>query len=346
MSDTALADRSHHIDLPYCPRPHFLPVHESTKRFKLIVAHRRAGKTVALVNTLIVAALGNHRREPPPRYGYVAPSFDMAKDLAWNCVKQYTQTIPKMEFLEGELTARFPNGATIRLYGGTLAYERMRGLYFDGIILDEFALLHPSAFTSVIRPCLADYRGFAVVSGTASGQDHFYDLKLKAEEDPNWQVFEIPITATGSDALSPQEVEEMRSDMSPEEFAREMLGSFDAPVAGAYYSEAINALQSQGRVTKVPPDPNTGVITAWDLGMRHLQVVWLFQVAGRELHWIDYIEGSGKPLSHYAELLALKAKVGKFSYRAHLLPHDVEVRELSTGHSRKHELVNPGGLVG
>ena len=61
-------------------------------------------------------------------------------------------------------------------------------------------------------------------------------------------------------------------------------------------------------------------------------------MAGRELHWIDYIEGRGKSLSHYADLLAIKAKVGGFSYRAHLLPHDVEVKELATGHSRKHEL--------
>ena len=71
-------------------------------------------------------------------------------------------------------------------------------------------------------------------------------------------------------------------------------------------------------------------------------MIWLFQVCGRELHWIDYIEGSGKTLSHYTDLLAIKAKVGGFSYRAHLLPHDVEVKELTTGYSRRHELV---GLV-
>ena len=73
--------------------------------------------------------------------------------------------------------------------------------------------------------------------------------------------------------------------------------------------------------------------------MRHLQCVWLFQLAGREVHWLDYIEGSGKKLSHYTDLLMLKAKTGHFTYKAHLLPHDVEVRELSTGFSRRHELV-------
>ena len=79
----------------------------------------------------------------------------------------------------------------------------MRGIYLDGAVLDEYPLLHPSAFTSVVRPCLADYRGFAIVSGTAAGEDHFHALKLKAEDDPNWAIFDIPVTSTGDSALSP-----------------------------------------------------------------------------------------------------------------------------------------------
>jgi hypothetical protein len=304
-----------------------------------VVAHRRAGKTVALVNQLIRAANSNDRANPPPRYAYIGPSFDAAKDLVWGYLKHYTRAIPGVRYLEGELSVTLPNGATIRLYGGALAYERMRGIYLDGAVLDEYPLLHPSAFTSVVRPCLADYRGFAIVSGTAAGEDHFHALMLRAEDDPNWDVFSIPVTDTGDTALAPDEVEEMRRDMSPDEFAREMLCSFQAPVEGAYYQEAINALQLQNRVTKVSADLNTSVITCWDLGIRHLQVIWLFQICGRELHWIDYIEGRGKALSYYVDLLGIKAKANGFAYRAHLLPHDVEVKELTTGYSRRHELV-------
>ena len=172
-----------------------------------------------------------------------------------------------MEFLEGELTCKFPTGAQIRLYGGALAYERMRGIFLDGCVMDEFALLHPQVFTSVVRPALADYQGFAIVSGTASGLDHFYELKQRADDEPGWDVFEIPVTKTGNDALKPEEVEEMRSDMSPEEFGREMLCSFEAPVAGAYYSDALNALQSQNRVTKVSVGPQH--LGHHRLGFRH-----------------------------------------------------------------------------
>jgi hypothetical protein len=254
-------------------------------------------------------------------------------------LKHYTSTIPDVKYLEGELAIVLPNRASIRLYGGALSAERIRGIYLDGCVCDEFPLLSPTAWTSIIRPALGDYRGFAIISGTSNGQDHFFDLKMRAEADSEtWDVFVIPVTDTGEIALSRQEVSDMRKDMSSAEFAREMLCSFDAPVEGAYYEEALNALALQKRITRVPPDLNASVFTAWDLGISDMQCIWLGQLAGREIHWIDYIEGRGQKLSYYANELAKKAQAWGFSYRAHLLPHDVEVRELATGHSRRHEL--------
>ena len=87
-----------------------------------------------------------------------------------------------MRFLEGELAIVLPhNGAIIKLYGGMSAYERMRGMYFDGIVLDEYPLLQKTVFSTVVRPCLADYRGWAIVSGTSNGDDHFNALRLRAD---------------------------------------------------------------------------------------------------------------------------------------------------------------------
>lgn len=331
-------DEERIVSVPYIARPHFASLHASAKRWVCIVAHRRAGKTVALTNHLIRAALTNPRKDPPPRYAYIGPSFDQVKDLCWGYFKHYTSQIPGIRHLEGELTIIFPHGATIRLYGGALAYERMRGIYLDGAVLDEYPLLNPQAFTSVVRPALADYRGFAIVSGTSAGDDHFHQLYLRAQDDFTWECFDIKVADTGSDALAPEEVAAMRQDMSPDEFARELMNSFEAPVEGAYYTDALTSLQMQNRVTRVSPDLNADVITSWDLGIRHLQVIWLFQLVGREVHFIDYIEGRGKSLSYYTDLLHLKANVGNYRYRAHLLPHDVEQRELSTGFSRRHEL--------
>jgi phage terminase large subunit len=333
MSDVSLIERE--IEVAYRPRRHFKPVHASAKRWIFMCCHRRAGKTVAIANHLIRAASRNRRKWPPPRYGYVGPSFEQAKDLVWSYLKQYTETVPGVRHLEGELACILPNGAILKLYGGAGAYERMRGMYFDGIALDEFPLLAPNVLSTVVRPCLADYGGFAIVSGTSNGDDHFNQLRLKAEDDPRWDVYIIPLSATGEDALSKAEAEELIQDMSPEEYAREMECSFDAPVEGAYYAEILNLLATQGRITSVPADLSQPVITAWDLGIHDYTCIWLYQVAGREVHFIDYIQDHNKKLGFYTDELRRKAKQGGFVYKAHCLPHDVEARELQTGQSRR-----------
>ena len=261
------------VILPYKPRRHFIPVHASSKSAGFSSSPTAApARRWPWSTPSFAPRLDNPRLTPPPRYAYIGPSFDQTKDLCWAYLKEYTANVPGIRSLEGELTVIFPGGASIRLYGGGLAYERLSGIYLDGAVLDEYPLLAPAAFTSVVRPCLADYRGFAIVSGTSNGDDHFHKVYLKALDDPNWDVFDIPITATAEDALSYPEVEAMRADMSVDEFAREMLNSFEAPVEGAFYSDALNALQAQNRVAKVPPDLNTSVLTSWDLGIRHLQV--------------------------------------------------------------------------
>jgi hypothetical protein len=331
----AVADPDGPIEIPYLPRRHFRALHASEKRWQFMCCHRRAGKTVAIANHLIRAASLNTRRWPPPRYGYVGPSFDQAKDLVWSYLKQYTADIPRIRYLEGELSCILPNSATIKLYGGAAAYERMRGMYFDGIALDEYPLLNPVVFSTVVRPCLADYHGFGIISGTSNGDDHFNQLRLRYEDDPRWDFHIIPLSATGEEALSASEAEELTQDMSPEEYAREMECSFEAPVEGSYYGEALNKLSLQGRICAVPPDLAAPVVTAWDLGIHDFCSIWLYQVCGRELHWIDYIQDQGKGLDHYCQLLQGMALKGGFVYRAHCLPHDVEAREISTGQSRR-----------
>ena len=88
------------------------------------------------------------------------------------------------------------------------------------------------------------------------------------------------------------------------------------------------------------PISTFSVITAWDLGMRHLKGgVAVPDRRSANCIGVDYIEGRGQALARYTDLLGVKAKAGGFRYKAHLLPHDVEVRELATGHSRRHELV-------
>ncbi len=321
------------ITIPYVPREHFKALHQTTKRWVFVVAHRRAGKTVALCNQTIRKALENKRTFPPPRYAYIGPSFAQAKDLVWGYFKHYTGVLPNVKVTEGDLQIVLSNGAMINLYGGSAAYERMRGLYFDGVVADEFPLLNPSMLGSVIRPCLADYQGWAVISGTSAGDDHFHELKKRAEkESDQWDMYSIPVDQT--DALMEDEVREMRKDMTADEFAREMMCSFDAPIEGSYYGEVLNDIQLAGQITGVPYDPNALVFTAWDLGIDDETVVWFLQRCGRELHVIDVLQETGKGLEYFAGQIRSKPYV----YGCHVLPHDIKARELGTGVSRKEVL--------
>jgi len=321
------------ITIPYVPRKHFVPIHNSLKRWIFLVAHRRAGKTVALCNQVIRRALENKRPFPPPRYAYIGPSFAQAKDLVWGYYKHYTNPLPNRKVVEGDLQIVLSNGAMINLYGGAAAYERMRGLYFDGVVADEYPLLNPSMLGSVIRPCLADYQGWAVISGTSAGDDHFHELKKRAEKEiEQWDLYSIPVTET--DALLEDEVREMRKDMTSDEFAREMMCSFDAPIEGSYYGEVLNEISINGQITGVPYDPNALVFTAWDLGIDDETCIWFLQRCGRELHVIDFLQNTGKGLEYYVAQIKSKP----YAYGCHVLPHDIKARELGTGVSRKEVL--------
>jgi hypothetical protein len=290
-----------------------------------VVAHRRAGKSVAEINEMIRAALRNTRVQPPPRYAYVGPSFAQTKDLIWGYLKHYTDGIPGRIVSEGELYVEFPGGKRITLYGGAAAYERMRGLYFDGVVMDEFPLLAATAWSTVVRPCLADYRGWAIVSGTSNGEDHFYKIKLQAENDNDWDSFEIPVTNT--DALHPDEIAEMTKDMSPDEFAREMMCSFSASVEGAYYGEQMNNISLEGRILPVPYDNEAPVWTCWDIGIDDSTAVWFLQRCGREIHVIEYLEQKDKLFNWYFS----EVKSRPYIYGGHIFPQDIKVRELIAG---------------
>jgi phage terminase large subunit len=342
MDDVLEQDDVLRITIPYRPREHFKPLHNSTKRWKFVVAHRRAGKSVSQINEIIKRALQNTRKFPHPRYAYVGPSFAQTKDLIWGYAKYYTQNIPGVKYSEGDLQITLPNGATINLYGGAAAYERMRGLYFDGIVLDEFPLLNPAVFSTVVRPCLADYRGWAIIGGTSNGDDHFHELKKRNQNDPTWDFFIIPVTDT--DALHPDEVVEMTKDMSPEEYAREMLCSFDAPIAGAYYADLMNQAEAGTRICAVPHQPDQPVFTWWDLGINDDMPIWFVQRAGRELHFIDYDQFTGLGLPQVWSKLSAGHR-SKYNFGGHIMPHDIKARELGTGKSRYEVAVNLAGNV-
>lgn len=297
-------------------------------RWAVLVLHRRFGKTVWGVNELIRGALTCERERP--RFVYLAPLRNQAKSVAWDYLRHYTAPVPGRTVNESELRVDFPNGGRVQLFGSDNP-DAMRGIYCDGVFLDEYAQMSRRTFTEVLRPALSDRLGWAIFSGTPQGKNAFHDIYQQARSDPAWMVRVHRASETG--IISAQELEDARSMMSVEEYQAEYECSFSAGIPGAYYAKLIEAAEdaTPSRITTIPIAPELPVHTAWDLGIGDSTCIWFAQQAGRELRLVDYYEASGEPLSHYARVLQERG----YLYGDHIAPHDIEVRELGTGKSRK-----------
>ncbi len=320
------------VEIPYRPRPQFIPYHDRTERFSKLVAHRRFGKTVGCINDKIRKALTNTRAFPPPHYSYVAPTFVQAKDVAWEYLKHYSAPIPGIRTNESELWVEYPNKARVRLYGAD-NYERMRGLYNDGVTIDEPGQIDPRAWPEVIRPTLSDYKGWATFIGTPKGRNWFYYVDREEDRTTlNTEFFRLTLKASETGILDQEELDSARKMLSAEQYEQEYECSFDAAVVGAYYGRLMAAAENDkpSRITGVPYEPSARVWTWWDLGIRDATAIWFAQVVGREIHLIDYYEMTGADLGHYVKELDAKPYI----YAGHIVPHDAQAKELGTGKSR------------
>lgn len=326
-------DATQRIIIPYSPRRHFLPFHDSDKRWRIIVAHRRAGKTVACVNELIRAALICPHSDP--RVAYVAPLFKQAKDVAWAYLKEFTRDIPGRAVNETELRVDLPNGGRVRLYGADNP-DALRGLYLDAVVLDEFADMRPRFLPEVIRPALSDRRGSLTLIGTPKGHNEFYDRWQDAQDDPEW--FAMMLKASETNIVAAEELASAAKLMSEAQYAQEYECSFEAAIEGAYYGMELEKASQEGRIASLPHNPALPVYTAWDLGIGDDTSIWFAQRSGGWLHVIDHYATNGQPASHYVDILRGKP----YTYAGHFLPHDADNREWTNGKSRLDTLKSLG----
>jgi hypothetical protein len=291
------------------------------------VTHRRAGKTVACIHDLQRQALRCPRVRP--RFAYLSPFLRQSKAVAWDYLRAAMSAarVAGATAHESELRVDYPGGAQVRLYGADNP-DAMRGVYFDGIVLDEYADMDPRVWSEIIRPALADRRGWAVFIGTPRGRNAFFELWRRSQTEEGW--FSMMLKASQSGLIPDSELELARRDLTEEQYAQEFECSFDAAVVGAYYGKLMARAEAERRVAGVPYDPSALVWTSWDLGIRDATAIWFAQVIGREIRIIDYYEASGVDLGHYVREINARP----YAYAGHIVPHDAQAKELGTGKSR------------
>lgn len=315
------------IVIPYSPRPEQKLIHAGVRkhRFSTVVTHRRLGKTVCAVVHLIMAAMENKLKLP--RYSYAAPTYKMAKNIAWQYLKQYARPIPDTYFNESELKCTLPNDAIIQLVGVDNP-DALRGVYNDGVVCDEYGMFPVSAFAEVIRPTLVDRAGWCLFMGTPNGINQFYEEAEKSRNDPRRFHIEFPVTQTN--IIPPEELELLKHDMSEEEYAQEFLVDFSSSARGAYFGQQLRKAREEDRIRNVPHDPSLPTFAAIDLGFSDSTAIWFWQQVAQEVRFIDYYESSGESLEHYIRYI----RELPYIYREVFAPHDIKVHELTTGRSR------------
>lgn len=213
------------IHIPYTPRPFQKELHASLKRFNVLVCHRRFGKTVFALNELIKKAIENEKIKPS--YAYICPTRNQARQVAWDYLKTFLSPLgDNVKFYEQTLEVRF-YGRVIRLLGAAHA-ERLRGLYLDGVVLDEMADIDEKVWSGIVRPALSDRRGWAIFIGTPKGRNQLYKLyKLyqMAEKFPkSW--YAKTVRASESLVLPEEELIAAKESMSSAQYAQEFECSF------------------------------------------------------------------------------------------------------------------------
>lgn len=309
------------LHLEIIPRPQFRPFLTRAQRWALLVVHRRGGKTFACIQDLIHKSLTHQRdgiKNAPLRYGYVAPTRDQAKDIAWGYLTQFCSQIPGTEINKSELMMTLPKGQSIRLYSGE-NYERMRGIYFDGVVVDEPADIDPNAWDTVIRPCLSDYNGWGIFIGTSKGRNHFWKKHLHALEDPEW--YHMMLKASQSGIIPEDELKDIRKGISPEAYSQEYECDFSVGRPGAIYSRDIEKAREEKRINDdVLWYKELPVYTSFDVGAALNQKVWIFQCVGSRINYLESLSGDAdcKTPADWAQRLRSK----QYSYGSHFIPHD------------------------
>ena len=215
-------------------------------RFRVAVTGRRFGKSFMALTWLL--ALAGQKKGI---YYYIAPSYVMAKSIAWRLLKELADGhfISKNE---GELFIELANGAVIQLRGAENR-DSLRGVSLAGAVLDEAAFMSEEVWTEVVRPATSDQQAPVLFISSPAGWNWFkslYDYAASGE-DENWSAFQFT-TIDGGNVL-PEEIQAARRELPERTFKQEYLASFETLSNLVYsnFDRLINVTDDTPRASEV-----------------------------------------------------------------------------------------------
>lgn len=264
------------INLNLKLRPRQAQVFRCSKRFIVVVAGRRWGKTTTAIWWLIVNAFSGNDR----LCYYIAPTYKQAKRIAWALLKKLIPPGARSRISEQELLLELRNGSTIQLHGADNA-DSLRGVGLDCCVLDEYASMRADTWTAVVQPMLSDKQGRALFIGTPKSFNSLYNLYVHAELNEKWAPFRFA-TAEGG-YVTPEELAALQVDMDARLYAQEFRASFESLQARVYY-----AFDRKLNVTDLMLLPHADLLIGMDFNISPMSAV-IAQRAGDQCQIIDEI---------------------------------------------------------
>lgn len=200
----------------------------SPARMRIAVAGRRFGKTFLGKVELGKVAVN----QPGSASWYVAPTYHQAESILWEKLKEFFPRSYIRDKDETDLTLILKNKSLIALRGSDKP-DSLRGPGLDFLVSDESAFQKKNVW-GILRPMLSDTNGRALIISTPFGYNHFYDQYVKAKGRPNWETFHFTTLEGGN--VSPEEIEEAKSELDERTFRQEYEASFEALTGRVYYA--------------------------------------------------------------------------------------------------------------
>ena len=322
------------ITIPYSRRDWAKTFDANEKRWNVLVLHRRSGKTTHMINKLIKKASSRPENIfADGVHAYIWPTYTQTKSIAWEATKYYASFIPWIKINESELKVTFPNKHILRLFGSDYP-DSLRGLKYWDALFDEYQNQPANIFSEIIRPWLADTKWWATFIGTPKSKNVLREMLQKAYANiETW--YSMILKASQSKLIDDEELKDIKETLTEEEYQQEFECSFDASQKWAYYAKELLTLydsldEEHPRIVTNLRDKKLPVYTFWDLGIGDYMAIIFVQLFRWEIRIIDYYENHWFGYDHYFKLLSDKW----YTYKQHYFPHDIKVREQSTGVSR------------
>ena len=334
-------------DYAWSPTPKQQLALETTAKYILFAGSRGGGKTDA---SLMQVFINNNHLNPNFRVLVLRKNTQDFSDYLARAWRIYEKFGAKKA---GVLPVfKFPSGATI--ITGHLAspdaFEHYQGQEFQLILIEELTHIASQLLFEKILGSLRsiiegiDTRLFATTNPGGQGHQwvkeywHIGEKDADSKFDDNG-LSKIYIHANIDDNphlfdADPEYVQYL--DNLPEDLRQKWrYGSFDDfDTPAQFYALALTKAKNQSRITTIPIQSSLRTFAAFDLGMRDQMVVWVAQIHGKEIRIVRCYANRGHNIEHYANWLNDLKDEYDLRFEKVFVPHDANVRELTSDGTR------------